>query len=123
MRSFLSARRFESNHQPILVYINAGHVLRNHAAIVRVCADGTWLVVPGDKMLIQRFDNDVFYVGCANAGDRSDRCRLGFTLEMRQRGVIAIANSSFGGMGWDHAVAGIVEQEPRQEMVGFRWDH
>jgi len=86
MRSFLSARRFQSNHQPILVYINAGHVLRNHAAIVRMCNAGTSLIMLGDKML-------------------------------------AIANSSFGGMGWDHAVAGIVEQESRQEMVGFRWDH
>ena len=68
MRSFLSARRFESNDQPILVYINADHLLRNHhAAIVRVCAAGTWLVVLGDKMLIHRFDNDVFDVGCSAA--------------------------------------------------------
>ena len=40
-------------------------------------------------------------------------------LRMRQRDVIAIADSSFGGVGWDHAVAGIVEQQARQEMVGF----
>ena len=63
-----------------------------------------------DEMLIHRFDNDVFDVGCGNAGDRSDRYRLGLSLEMRQRGVIAIADSSFGGVGWDHAVAGIVVQ-------------
>src|SRR5258706_11476401 len=70
-------------------------------------------------MLIQRFDNDVFYVGCWNAGNRSDRYRLGLSLEVRQRDVIAIANSTFGGVGWDHAVAGIVVQQARQEMVGF----
>src|SRR5712671_1267244 len=70
-------------------------------------------------MLIHRPDNDGFDVGCGNARDRSDRYRLGLSLEMRQRGVIAIADSSFGGMGWDHAVAGIVVQQARQEMVGF----
>ena len=43
----------------------------------------------------------------------------GLSLEMRQRGVIAIADSSFGGVGGDHAVARIVIQQSRQEMVGF----
>ena len=38
---------------------------------------------------------------------------------MRQRHVIAIADTSFGGVGWDHAVACIVEQEAAQEVVGF----
>src|SRR6266436_7044756 len=70
-------------------------------------------------MLIHRSDNDVFDVGCGNAGDRSDRYRLGLSLEKRQRSVIAIADSIFGGVGRNHAVAGIVEQQPRQEMVGF----
>src|SRR5467141_334802 len=74
---FLSARRFESNHQPILVHINADHLLRNHAAIVRVCSAGTWLAGLADKMLIHRCDNDVFDVGCGNAGGRSDRYCLG----------------------------------------------
>src|SRR5258708_39964476 len=56
MRSFLSAHRFESNDQAILVHINADHLLHNHhAAIVRVCAAGSWLAVLGDKMLIHRF--------------------------------------------------------------------
>ena len=88
MRSFLSDRRFESNDKAIRVHLNADHVLRNHyAAIVRVCAAGTWLVALGDKMLIHRFDNNVFDAGCGNAGDRSDRYRLGLSLEMRQRNV------------------------------------
>ncbi len=38
---------------------------------------------------------------------------------MRQRDIIPIADSSFGGVGWDHALAGIVVQQARQEMVGF----
>ena len=38
---------------------------------------------------------------------------------MRQRDVIAIADSSFGGVGWDHAMARVVVQQPRQEIVGF----
>src|SRR6266849_5624927 len=70
-------------------------------------------------MLIRRFDNDVFDVGCGNAGDRSNRYSLGLSLEMRQRGVIAVADSSFGGVGGDHAVARIVVQQARQEVVGF----
>jgi hypothetical protein len=110
MRSFLSARGFETNDQPVLMHINADHLLRNHyAATVRVCAARSWLVALGHKMLIHRFDYDVFDVGCGNAGDRSDRYRFGLSLEMRQRDVIAIANSSFGGVGWDHAMARIVE--------------
>ncbi len=73
MGFFLSACGFESNDQAILVHINAEHLLRNHhAAIVGICSVGTWLAVLGDKMLIYRFDNDVFDVGCGNAGDRSD---------------------------------------------------
>src|SRR5260370_42367438 len=120
MRFFLIACRFESNDQPILVDINTVHLLRDrHAAIARVCAAGTWLVVLGGKMLIHRSDNDVFDVGCGNAGDRSDRYCLGLSLEMRQRDVIAVADSSFGGVGWYHAVPRIVVQQSRQEMVGF----
>jgi hypothetical protein len=119
IRSFLGARRFEPDDQAILVNINADHLLCNHAAIVRLCAAGSWLALPGAKMLIHRFDNNVFDVGCGNAGDRSDRYRHGFALEMRQRDVIAIADSSFSGVGRDHAVAGIVEQQASQEMVGF----
>src|SRR6266446_5484981 len=43
MGSFLSARRFQSDDQPILVYINADHLLRNYpASIVQLCAAGTW---------------------------------------------------------------------------------
>jgi hypothetical protein len=90
------------------VHINADHLLRDHAAVVRVCAAGAGLVVLGDKVLIDRSDNDVFDVGCGNAGDWSDRYRLGLSFEMRQRRVLAIADSSFNGVDWDHAVAGIV---------------
>ena len=97
------------------MHINADYLLAN----VRVCAAGTWVAVLGDKMLIYRSDNDVFDVGCRNAGDRSDRYRFGLSLEMRQRDVIAIADSSFGGVGRDHAVPRIVVQEAGQEMVGF----
>src|SRR5258705_12310634 len=70
-------------------------------------------------MLVHGSDNDVFNVRCWNSGDRSNRYRLGLAIEMRQRDVIAIANSSFGGVGWNHAVARIVVQQARQEMVGF----
>src|SRR5260221_9291581 len=120
MKSFLSARRFESNHQAILVHINPDYLLRDHhAAMVCVRAAGTWLAVLGAKMLIHRFDDDVFDVGCGNAGDRSDRYSLGLSLEMRQRDEIAIANSSFGGVGRDHAVPHTVVQQAGQEGVGF----
>src|SRR5260370_23228259 len=70
-------------------------------------------------MLVPGSDNDVFNGRWWNAGDRSNRYRLGLAIEMRQRDVIAIAYSSFGGMRWDHAVARIVVQQARQEMVGF----
>src|SRR5260370_1565517 len=103
------ACRSKSNDQPVLLHINADHLLRNHpAGSVRMCDAGTSQALLGDKMLIHRFDNDVFDVSCGNTGDRSDRYCLGVSLEIRQRDIIAIANSSFGGVGWDHAVAGIV---------------
>ena len=38
-----------------------------------------------------------------------DRRSFGFSLEVRQRDVIAIADSGFGGVGRNHAVARIVE--------------
>ena len=102
------------------MHFNVDHLLGNHhAAIVRVCGARSWLAVLGDKMLVHGSDNDVFNVRCWNAGDRSNRYRLGLAIEMRQRDVIAIANSSFGGVGWNHAVARIVVQQARQEMVGF----
>src|SRR5258708_22134518 len=120
MRSFLSANGFEPNDQAIVVHINADHLLRNRqAAVVRMYAAGTWLVTLGGMMHIQRFGNGIFDVGCGNAGNRSDRYRLGLSVEMRQRDVIAVANSSFGGVGWDHAVARVVVQQAGQEMVGF----
>src|SRR5258707_12355390 len=101
------------------MHINADHLLRNQAAIVRECAAGSGLGALGRKIFVHRFDNDVFDVRCGNAGDRSGGYRLWLSLGVRQRGVIAIADSSFGGVGWDHAVTGIVVQQPRKEMVGF----
>src|ERR1700687_3045263 len=88
-------------------------------SFVSACAVRTWLVVLGYKMLIHRFDNNVFDVRGGNAGDRSGRYCLGLSLEMRQRDIIAIADSSFGGVSWDHAVARIVIQQAGQEMVRF----
>jgi hypothetical protein len=55
------------------MHISADQLLRNHqVAIVRLCSAGPWLIALGGKMLTHRFDNDVFDVGCGNAGDRSD---------------------------------------------------
>jgi hypothetical protein len=102
----------------ILVHINADHLLRNHrAGIIRVCGAGPRLLMLGDKIPIHRFDNDRLDVGCGNAGDRSDGYCLGVSLEMRHGHVIAVTDSSFGGVGRDHAVAGIVVQQARKDVA------
>jgi hypothetical protein len=36
---------------------------------------------------------------------------------MRQRSIVAVANAELGRMGRHHAVTGIVEQKPGQQMV------
>ena len=41
-------------------------------------------------------------------------------MQVRQRDVIAIADAGFGGVGRHHAMAGIVEQQSGQQMVGLR---
>ena len=38
-------------------------------------------------------------------------------MEVRQRNIVAVANAGLGCMGRHHAVTGIVEQQPGQQMV------
>jgi hypothetical protein len=112
---FLTARRFESKDQPIPVHINAEHLLGNHAAIVRVRSAGSWLAVLGDKVLIHRFDNDVFNVGCWNAGDRY---RLGLSIQMHVRCRRQKAIDEVGpGIGFDLAPLKVV-QMPAKAVSG-----
>src|SRR6266404_2198958 len=40
-------------------------------------------------------------------------------MQERRRHVVAIADASFCGVGWDHAVAGVVEQQSCQQVVGL----
>src|SRR6266404_8865919 len=40
-------------------------------------------------------------------------------MQAWRRYIVAIADASFCGVGWDHAIAGVVEQQSRQQVVGF----
>src|SRR5712664_3058429 len=40
-------------------------------------------------------------------------------MQERRRHVVAIADASFCGMGRHHSMAGIIEQQPCQQVVGF----
>src|SRR5258705_13662966 len=40
-------------------------------------------------------------------------------MQERRRHVVAIADASFRGVGWDRTMAGIIEQQPWQQVVGF----
>ena len=40
-------------------------------------------------------------------------------MQDARRRIIAIPNASFGGVGWNHAMAGIVKQQSRQQLVGL----
>src|SRR5713101_8180538 len=40
-------------------------------------------------------------------------------MQDRRRHVIAIADASFGRVGWNHAMPGIVKQQSCQQVVGF----
>src|SRR5262249_21344176 len=58
-------------------------------------------------------------LGGWDPGHRSESGRSGLTVQARFGDIIAIAHASLGGVGGDHAMAGIVEQEILQEAVGF----
>jgi len=79
-----------------------------HHRASSACGCQKLAAVLAKKMLVHGSDNDVFNVRAGMRGRQIKRIRLGLALEMRQRDVIAIANSSFGGVGWNHAVASIV---------------
>src|SRR6266478_6469652 len=38
-------------------------------------------------------------------------------MQERRRDVVAIADASFRGVGWNHTMAGIIEQQPCQQIV------
>jgi hypothetical protein len=40
-------------------------------------------------------------------------------MQEGRRHVITIADAGFGGMSWNHPMAGVVEQQSRQQVVGF----
>ncbi len=77
------------------------------------------LVLSGGEMLLQGFHDDVFDVGCGDAGDRSGGRGLCLSMQERRRYVVSIADACFCGVGCDHAMAGIVEQQSCQEVVGL----
>ena len=58
-------------------------------------------------------------LGGGNPGYRSKRGRSGFAVQSGLRNILAIAHASLGGVGCNHAMTGIVEQQILQEVVGF----
>ena len=63
-------------------------------------------------MLVEGFDHDVLDIGCGNAGDRSDFGRLRFSMQARQRDIIAIPDAGLGCMRRRHAVAASSNNSP-----------
>jgi len=77
------------------MHLNAHDLLQDNSAVPSVRDARGWFLLPGDQMLVERFDNDAFDLSCGNAGDRSDRRCLGLSMEVRQRDIVAIAVAGF----------------------------
>ena len=73
----------------------------------------------GGEILFQEFYDGVFDVSGGNTGDRPSRRGLGLSMLARRRHVVAIADASFCGVSCDHAMAGVVEQQFCQQVLGF----
>ena len=58
-------------------------------------------------------------LGSRDPGDRSKPGRSSFTVQAGLGDIIAIAHAGLGGVGGDHAMAGVVKQEIPQEVIGF----
>src|SRR5277367_4514754 len=99
------------------MHIDTYDPLQGRFAISNVSVAGGRLLLLSDQMLGEGLDDDVFDVGRRNTGDRPDRGSFGFSMQMRKRDIIAIADAGFGRVRWHHAVTDIVEQNSGQQMV------
>ena len=97
----------------ILMNIDARDRILQYFAVSNLRGLGGWILL----LSAERFDDNLFYFGRRNTGDRSNRCCFGFSVKVRQRNIIALANAGLGRMGRHHAVTGIVEQKSGQQMV------
>ena len=64
-------------------------------------------------------DDGLFDLAGRDPRDRSKPGCSGLSMNAGLRHIIAIADACLGGVGGDHAMAGIVEQEILQEVIGF----
>src|ERR1700733_10900945 len=99
------------------MHIDTHDLLQGRFAISNVSSAGGRLLLLSDQMLVERLNDDVFDVGRRNSGDRPDRCSFGFSMQVRKRDIVAIANAGLGGVGRNHAMTDIVEQKSGQQMV------
>src|SRR5580693_9858 len=99
------------------MHIDTYDLLQGRFAIPNVSVAGGRLLLLSDQMLVERLDDDGFDVGRPNTGDRPDRGSFGFSMQVRKRDVIAIANAGLGCVGRNHAMTDIVEQKSGQQMV------
>ena len=97
--------------------IDARHLLQHSFAISNVRDARGWLLFLCIQMLVERFNNCIFNVSSRNAGNRSDSCCFGFSVQERKRDIVAIAYAGLGGVGRNHAMTDIVEQKSGQQMV------
>jgi hypothetical protein len=84
------------------VRIDARHLLQHSFAISNVRDARGWLLFLCIQMLVERFNNCIFNVSSRNAGNRSDSCCFGFSVQERKRDIVAIAYAGLGRMGRDH---------------------
>src|SRR5438874_12517913 len=99
------------------MHIDTRNLRQRRLAISNVSWAESRFLLLSDQMLVEGLNDDVFGVGRWNTGDRPDGCGLGFSMQVLKRDVIAIANAGLGGVGRNHAMAGVIEQESRQQMI------
>ena len=71
------------------------------------------------EMLSESCDDRLFDVEGRNSGYRSKLGCSGLSVQARLGDIVAVAHPGLGGVGCDHAMAGIVEQQVLQGVIGF----
>ena len=101
------------------MYDNSGNQRCNGFAIPQTLSARCRVAFAGGKTFFQGFYDGVFNVSGGNAGDRSSGRGFGLSMQDWCRRVVTVADAGFCGVGRNHAMPGVVEQQPRQQVVGL----
>ena len=107
----------QRDDQSVRLHLNSRNQGAENLAIEldRLRAIG-WAVLMSE-LLRDDCNDGLFDLAGRDPRDRSKPGRSGLSMNAGLRHIIAIADACLGGVGCDHAMAGIVEQEVPEQVV------